>query len=315
MRRKGIVVGFHSAMAVVEDMESGERLLCKLRGKFKKQGIKVIVGDYVEYTKDTLESGVIENIFNRKSFLPKPKIANIDQVVLVTTLKEPEVPFIVLDKFLVLVESASLNVVIVINKIDLISNDEVEKIKFIEGIYGKYYRLIKTSAKTREGIEELKKMFEGKVSAMAGMSGVGKSSLLNAVNPGLKLKVGDISEKLRRGKHTTTTTSLLKFDFGGYVADTPGFANLDISEINPKELKELFPEFREYRGMCAFSDCSHVSEPGCYIRKLVSKGKIPPHRYENYLKMLKEIKNSSSKRKDNEKKVIKYVIRISIYVI
>ena len=292
MRKRGIVVGFHSAMAVVEDIESGERFLCKLRGKFKKQGIKVIVGDYVEYIKDTPESGVIESILNRKSFLPKPKIANIDQVVLVTTLKEPEVPLIVLDKFLVLVENASLDVIIVVNKIDLISKYEVGKVKFMKDVYGKYYKLIKTSAKTGEGIEELKKAFKGKVSAMAGMSGVGKSSLLNAVNPGLKLKVGEISEKLKRGKHTTTTTSLLKFDFGGYVADTPGFANLDISEINPKKLKELFPEFREYKGMCAFPDCIHVSEPGCYIRKLVSKGEIPPHRYENYLKMLNEIEKS-----------------------
>lgn len=289
MRKRGIVVGFHSAMAVVEDLENEERLLCKLRGKFKKQGVKVIVGDYVEYTKDTPNSGVIENVLNRRSFLPKPRIANIDQVVLVTTLKEPEVPLMVLDKFLVLVENASLNVVIVINKIDLISSNEIEKVKFMESVYGKYYKLIKTSAKTGVGIEALKEIFKDKTSAMAGMSGVGKSSLLNAVNPGLKLRVGEISEKLKRGKHTTTTASLLKFDFGGYVADTPGFANLDISEIDPKELKELFPEFREYKGMCFFPDCSHVSEPGCYIRKLVSKGEIPSHRYKNYLKMLKEI--------------------------
>jgi len=289
LRKRGIVVGFHSAMAVVEDLENEERLLCKLRGKFKKQGVKVIVGDYVEYTKDTPNSGVIENVLNRRSFLPKPRIANIDQVVLVTTLKEPEVPLMVLDKFLVLVENASLNVVIVINKIDLISSNEIEKVKFMESVYGKYYKLIKTSAKTGVGIEALKEIFKDKTSAMAGMSGVGKSSLLNAVNPGLKLRVGEISEKLKRGKHTTTTASLLKFDFGGYVADTPGFANLDISEIDPKELKELFPEFREYKGMCFFPDCSHVSEPGCYIRKLVSKGEIPSHRYKNYLKMLKEI--------------------------
>ncbi|MCD6450095.1 MAG: ribosome small subunit-dependent GTPase A [Thermotogaceae bacterium] len=289
MRKRGIVVGFHSAMAVVEDLESEKRLMCKLRGKFKKHGIKVIVGDYVEYTNDTPDSGVIENILNRKSFLPKPKIANIDQVVLVTTIKEPEVPLMVLDKFLVLVENASLDVIIVTNKIDLITEDEKEKIEFMEKVYGKYYELIKTSAKTKEGIDKLREVFKGKVSAMAGMSGVGKSSLLNAVNPGLKLKVGEISEKLKRGKHTTTTTSLLRFDFGGYVADTPGFANLDISEIDPRNLKELFPEFREYRGMCAFPDCNHISEPGCYIRKLVSKGEIPSHRYENYLKMLKEI--------------------------
>ncbi len=289
MRRRGLVVGFHSAMALVEDEETKERILCKLRGKFRKQGLKILVGDVVEYTPDGTGSGVIENVYNRKNELKKPRIANVDQVVLVTTIKDPEVPLIVLDKFLVLAERSNLPTIIVFNKIDLLSEKDLERLEELEKIYGRYYKTLRTSAVTGVGIDELKEIFRGKITTMAGMSGVGKSSLLNAMNPGLRLKVGEISQKLKRGRHTTTTTNLLRFDFGGYVADTPGFANLDISEIEPDELKEYFPEFREYSGMCAFRDCLHVSEPGCYIRRLVKVGEIAHHRYENYLKMLKEI--------------------------
>ncbi len=289
MRKRGVVVSFHSAMAVVEDLETGERILCKLRGKFKKQGIKVVVGDHVEYRDDGAGGGVIENILNRKNVLPKPKIANVDQVVLVTTIKEPEVPLYVLDKFLVLTERVSLPTVIVFNKVDLLNEKDLKKLDEIEGYYSRFYKTLRTSAVTGKGIEELKEIFKGKISTMAGMSGVGKSSLLNAINPGLKLRVGEISKKLGRGRHTTTSTNLLKFDFGGYVADTPGFANLDISEIDPQDLKDFFVDFREYEGMCAFADCMHISEPGCYIRRLVNEGEIAKHRYENYLKMLEEL--------------------------
>ena len=290
MRRKGLVVGFHSAMALVEDVQSGERILCKLRGKFKKQGMRIFVGDFVEYSQDGFGSGVIENVLHRKSELPKPRIANIDQIVLVTTIHNPEVPTLVLDKFLVLAEDSSLDTVIVFNKIDLLRDDDWKRLEYLEGVYGEFYRTLRTSALTGQGLEDLKEILKGKISALAGMSGVGKSSLLNAINPGLKLKVGEISEKLKRGRHTTTTTNLLRFDFGGYVADTPGFANLDISHIEPEKLRDLLPEFREYKGMCAFPDCMHVSEPGCYIKRLVREGRIAKHRYENYLKMLRELR-------------------------
>ncbi len=302
MRKKGLVVGFHSAMALVEDLQSGEKVLCKLRGKFKKQGIKVLVGDYVEYRDDGAGGGVIENILNRRSELPKPRIANVDQVVLVTTLKEPEVPLYILDKFLVLTERAQLPTVIVFNKVDLLEGEDLRRLEELEEYYRRFYRTLRTSAVTGEGLEDLKEIFKGKISTMAGMSGVGKSSLLNAINPGLRLKVGEISEKLKRGRHTTTTTSLLKFDFGGYVADTPGFANLDISEIEPEELKDFFVDFREYDGMCAFADCMHVSEPGCYIRRLVGEGEIARHRYENYLKMLEEVKRAKEAREKRRMK-------------
>ncbi len=289
MRKKGIVVGFHSAMALVEDLETSEEILCKLRGKLKKQGLKIFVGDKVEYSSDGAGGGVIENVLPRETFLPKPRIANVDQVILVTTVKDPEVPLYVFDKFLVLTERSKLPTIIVFNKVDLLSEEDLKKLEKLESYYGRYYRTLRTSVVSNIGLDDLKELFKGKISAMAGMSGVGKSSLLNAINPGLKLKVGDISEKLKRGRHTTTSARLLKFDFGGYVADTPGFANLDISDIKYDELKEFFVDFREFSGMCAFADCLHISEPGCYIRRLAAQGEIAPHRYDNYLKMLDEI--------------------------
>ena len=243
---------FHSNMATVEDWETGERYVCKLRGRFKIQGIRPIVGDIVEYIPDSFESGRIENILHRKSELKKPRIANVDQVVLVTTLKQPKIPLKMIDRFLILAEKVFLPTVIVFNKIDLLDSNEFEELEQIEKIYSKYYRTLRTSAKKEIGLEELKDILKNKISTLAGLSGVGKSSLLNCISPGVKLRVGELSEKLERGKHTTTHAELLRLEFGGYVADTPGFANLDISEIKPDELKKLFPEFLEV-DHCTFS--------------------------------------------------------------
>ena len=289
MRKFGTVVSFHSNFVMVEDEETQKRVLCKLRGKFRLQGLKIFVGDKVEYTQDGTNSGVIENVLHRKNLLPKPKIANVDQVILVTSLKKPEVSTFILDRFLVLSEKSELPVIIVFNKIDLYEEKEWRRLSELEKIYSKYYKTLRTSVVTGEGLEELKEIFKGKISTMAGVSGVGKSSLLNAINPGLKLKVSEVSEKLGRGRHTTTTIQLLKFDFGGYVADTPGFANLDISNIEPEDLKEFFIEFRDYEGMCAFSDCNHISEPECAVIRAVENGEIPKSRYESYVLMFKEL--------------------------
>ncbi|MBB6061650.1 ribosome biogenesis GTPase [Thermosipho japonicus] len=284
MRRKGVVIKFLSNMAIVQDFETGEEFLCKLRGKFKEQKIRPIVGDIVEYRPLVSKEGVIENILNRKNELPRPKIANIDQVVVVTSLRKPEVPLQILDKYLILVENAKLPAVIVLNKIDLLTKEEINKFK---NIYEKIYPVYFVSAKTKEGIEELKEVFKNKISTMAGMSGVGKSSILNAINPGLSLKVNEVSEKLDRGRHTTTVIELMHFDFGGWIADTPGFANLDISYIEHEDLKKLFPEFNDF--YCLFPDCNHVDEPGCGVKKAVEEGKISKTRYESYLQIYKQL--------------------------
>lgn len=293
-RNKGIVVKFYSNLLVVEDIDSGDKVLCKLRGKFKKQGIRPLTGDLVEYTRIINNEGVVENILNRRTELKKPSVANVDQVVIVTTIEKPDVPLDILDRFIVLVENERLPIVIVLNKIDLLNDD---KIKQFEDIYGKLYPIIKTSALKNIGLEDLKKHLKEKISVFAGMSGVGKSSLLNAIESNLRLRTGDISEKLGRGKHTTTTAELLKLSFGGWVVDTPGFASLEIDDISLYKLRELFIEFPT--DMCYFPDCFHIDEPGCYVKELISKGKISTSRYESYQKFLKELeelKNTKSEK-------------------
>lgn len=283
-RKLGRVIKFYSNLLVVQDLESGERFLCKLRGKFKKQGIRPIVGDVVEYVKVVGNEGVVENILNRNNELKKPSVANVDQVIIVTTLEKPQVPYDILDRFIVLVEYEKLPIVIALNKVDLLSEKQIMQ---FESIYGKLYPIVKTSAVEKVGLEELKRHLMGKVSVFAGMSGVGKSSLLNAIESTLKLRTGEISEKLERGKHTTTAAELLPLSFGGWVVDTPGFASLEISHIKPLELRELFIEFEN--GNCFFPDCLHLNEPECFVKKSVEKGKINPSRYDSYVKFLNEL--------------------------
>ncbi len=169
---------------------------------------------------------------------------------------------------------------------DLLEKEEIDE--FLK-IYSPLYPIILTSAKKNIGIEEIKTYLKNKISTFAGMSGVGKSSLLNAINPGLKLKVGEISEKLQRGKHTTTYTELLEFDFGGFVADTPGFAAFEVYDFEPDELQNFFVEFNEHSMYCAFNDCIHINEPHCGVKDAVESGDISEIRYKNYLKIYNEV--------------------------
>uniref|UniRef100_A0A7C5RKX1 Small ribosomal subunit biogenesis GTPase RsgA n=1 Tax=Fervidobacterium thailandense TaxID=1008305 RepID=A0A7C5RKX1_9BACT len=290
-RRVGVVLRFYSNLLAVEDMETGKQYLCKLRGKFKKQGIRPITGDMVEFTPIHGDDGVVENILNRKNELRKPSVANVDQVIVVTTLRKPEVPFEILDRFIVLVEREQLPLVLVLNKIDLLEQHEVAE---FEKIYSNLYPLVKTSAITKEGIAQLKEHLYGKISVFAGMSGVGKSSLLNAIDENLRLRTGEISEKLERGRHTTTTAQLLKIRDGGWVVDTPGFASLELEDIEPEDLRFLFIEFENDK--CFFPDCVHLDEPDCFVKAQVAKGKLPRSRYESYVKMLREIQEKTLKK-------------------
>ncbi len=272
---------------IVEDSKTNERVRCYLRGRFKVQGLKPIVGDVVEYTK-VGDTGVVESVLKRKNELPKPRVANIDQVVCVYTIKKPQVPLLMLDKILVLVEEAKLNALLVLNKIDLLEeSDQDKKRSFIE-TYGKIYPVICTSAKTTEGTEELKEHLKDRLSVFAGPSGVGKSSLLNSICPGVNLKTQEISEKIERGKHTTTAAELIRLPFGGFIVDTPGFSLIQMDHIKPENLKLYFPEILE-NGNCLFKDCTHIDEPGCKVKESVQKGVISPSRYENYLEIYREV--------------------------
>ncbi|MGB9830321.1 MAG: ribosome small subunit-dependent GTPase A [Thermotoga caldifontis] len=287
MRNRGIVVKFMSNALLVEDINTKERIRCVLRGRFRLSNLKPVVGDFVEYVR-VHDTGVVESILKRKNELPKPKIANVDQVVCVYTLKRPEVPLLVLDKLLVLVEEANLNALIVLNKIDLLGEEDEERKRYFLETYSKLYPVVMTSAKTKEGIDKLVEHFKDKVSVFAGLSGVGKSSLLNVICPGANLRTQEVSEKLERGRHTTTAAELLHLPFGGLVADTPGFSLIEIDHIRPDKLKYYFKEIREH-GNCLFKDCNHVDEPGCRIKELVEEGVIARTRYENYLEMFREV--------------------------
>jgi ribosome biogenesis GTPase len=302
MRKKGLVVKKHSNIMIVEDRETHENVSCKLRGKFKIQGIIPYVGDVVEYTQ-MYNEGVIEAIQERRNFLTKPTISNVDTIFVIATIKDPMLHRFTLDRFLALAESVETDMYIVFNKIDLLDEKDQKELDRITEIYNNSgYDVLWVSAKTGEGIEDIKNILKDRINVFAGMSGVGKSSLLNALDPNLRLRTGDLT-RIRRGGHTTTFSQLLKFEFGGYIADTPGFSNLKLDTIPLYELKYLFPEFRYYSGKCKYVDCTHIHEDGCFIKKLVVENKIDKVRYENYVKFYKEVERKSlTKRSKWEKK-------------
>jgi len=294
--KKGIVTRFHSNMVTINDLNSGEYIECMLRGKFKKLKIRPIVGDYIEYSiKQNEKIGKIENILERKNLLYRPSIANLDQVLLVTTLKSPQVDFLIVDKFIVQAEKENLDIIIILNKTDLLDNTDNNLKNEFMNIYSNLYTVIETSTKENLNEDLIRNKMKNKVSTLAGMSGVGKSSILNMINPGLKLKTGEISDRLKRGKHTTTHSELLHFDFGGYVADTPGFANIETYNIEKENLKEYFYEFYEYSRYCQFVDCQHINEPYCAVKEAVKNGNLYESRYNNYLNIYSEIEKKVKK--------------------
>ncbi len=288
-RRIGVVARFHSNMLDVEDENNHKRYSCTLRGKFKMQKIRPIVGDIVEFVCFDDSKGRIENILPRKNELKRPAIANIDQVILVGTVKHPDFSYLTYDKFLVLAEKEEIETVFVFNKTDLVSDEDMKRIRpYIEFLEDNY-TVLYTSAKSGEGIEDLKRVLKGRISTMAGMSGVGKSTLLNAIDPQLKLKEGILSTQLERGKHTTTYSELLSIESGGLIADTPGFAFLSVSDIKAGDLKFYFPDFIENSAECYYKNCLHLDEPDCGVISGVEEGSILESRYNNYISMMSEI--------------------------
>ncbi|MBP7237202.1 MAG: ribosome small subunit-dependent GTPase A [Petrotogaceae bacterium] len=295
---KAVVIRFHSNMVSAVDIQTNKRLECVLPGKFKQQHIRPVVGDYIEYSsEENAEYAKVENILPRKNELYRPKIANVDQVVLVTTIKNPPVDNIIVDKFLMQVQKQRLDCVIVVNKIDLLQTVQEKELldKFV-ATYSKILKVITVSVKQDIGIEEVRSTLCGKITTTAGMSGVGKSSLINKLDSTLNLKVNEISDRLKRGRHTTTFSELIAFSFGGFLADTPGFANLELRNFECATLKDFFPEFRIYEPYCAFNDCIHINEPGCAVKQAVQEKEISSERYNNYLSIYKEIKESGEKK-------------------
>jgi ribosome biogenesis GTPase len=290
---QGLIIKAQSGFFTVE---TGQGLIvCQLRGKFKKgraEGDIAAVGDRVQITVLPDGSGMIEEVEERRRAIirldPRPQgeyqqilLANPDQAVFVFACAHPSPKLKMLDRYLVIAEKQRVPAWIVANKIDLV--DDPKK------LFGMYedigYRVLYTSPTLNVGIEELRNILTGRLSALAGPSGVGKSTLLNAIQPGLGLAVNEISTAMDKGKHTTVTRQLFPVEGGGYVGDTPGWKSLALWDTEPEELDAYFPELRELVQHCQFSDCTHIHEPGCAVLVALKEGKIHRERYESYLRL------------------------------
>lgn len=262
---------------------------CRGRGVFRKNNITPLVGDNVVFTAENDREGYIMEIKERENELVRPPIANVDQAILIFSAKDPEFSPHLLDRFLVIIESYQIKPIIVITKIDLANSDELLNIKQYAKAYEKIgYDVLLTSSKNEIGLEEIYPLLENKITVFAGQSGVGKSSLLNALQPELNLETKAISKHLGRGKHTTRHVELLEIG-NGLVADTPGFSSLDFSNIEAEELTYCYPEMKERFANCKFRGCLHDKEPHCAIKEAVETGEIEEFRYNHYLLFLKEI--------------------------
>lgn len=273
----------------------GETVQCRGRGIFKKKGLSPLVGDRVVYTPTENGEGTVDEILPRETELIRPPVANARLAVLLFSLKEPDLNLQLLDKFLVHIEHAGLRTLICLTKEDLLEEDEgardqdlTAQVKELYEQIG--YEVIVTSSMTGSGTGEVKSRLAGEISVFSGQSGVGKSSLLNAMLPGLSLETNEISMKLGRGRHTTRHVELIELENGAYVADTPGFSQLDFLELGVEELSTCFIEFRELAEGCKFRGCSHLHEPGCKVRQAVDDGVIANSRYEHYVQFHEEMK-------------------------
>ncbi len=271
-------------------VETGNGILtCKARGKFRKQGITPLVGDKVEYTKTDEETGTIEAVLERKNAFIRPPIANIEQMVIFASEAIPATDPFLIDRIIVIAENKKCEPVICINKTDLEPGDDLYRIYKNTGI-----TVIRTSAVDGRGVEELKQVISGKVCAFTGNSGVGKSSILNMLEPGFNLRVGEVSSRLGRGRHTTRHVELFKLSCGAIVADTPGFSSFDTERmefIRPEDVQKGFREFEKYAGECRFMDCAHIAEPGCAVLEAVCGGKIDPMRHKSYVRLYEQAKS------------------------
>lgn len=257
---------------------------CKARGVFRKENIKPCIGDDVEISVEN-GKGSIDVILPRKTQLIRPPVANIDILVIVVASKDPEPNIFLIDKLLVNAEQSGIKPIICINKTDVKSGNEIKEIYEKAG-----YSVLLVSASKGDGFENLIPYLKGKTSAFAGLSGVGKSTILNLITDTTQ-ETGAVSEKIKRGKHTTRHVELLELKDGGYVLDTPGFSSFEVNDIKVVELQNYFPEMRSYEDMCRFKGCSHINEPNCAIKERVDNGEIPKSRYESYTELYNQLKN------------------------
>lgn len=272
-------------------VDTGSEVIeAKGRGIFKKDGITLAVGDKVqlEIIDEAEKKGVINGIYPRKNQFIRPPIVNVDTFVVVFAASKPKPNLVLVDKFLVMAEMHGVEALICINKSDLVSPEVLAEYK---AIYENIYPVIAVSARSGEGMDELKGAVSGKTAALAGPSGVGKSTIINTLIPHANMETGSISEKTKRGKHTTRHVEIFKADGGGRIFDTPGFTSFEIMEAEEDNLMHYYPDIDRYSANCYYDNCRHLKEPSCAVREALNEGKIHRLRYESYAANMEEIKN------------------------
>ena len=265
-----------------------EILTCRARGKFRKEGISPLVGDRVEVRELGGGEGFVEAIFPRKNAFARPAVANIDQLVVIASGAIPKTDPFLIDRVVAIAALKGCDVIILLNKCDLNSADDLYEIYRAAG-----FQTLRVSAQTGEGLDELVPLIRGKLSAFTGNSGVGKSSILNALDPEFHLQVGEVSDALGRGRHTTRHVELYHLACGAEVVDSPGFSSFETEELNLElkhQLPETFREFRPYLNDCRFVGCSHTKEKGCAVLEAVRRGGIQKSRHASYLRLYEELK-------------------------
>lgn len=267
---------------------------CRARGQFRNKNLTPLVGDFCDFQIENEHEGYIMNLHARHNALVRPPICNIDQAFLVFSAKEPQMNMLFLNRFLLQIESLNIFPIIVISKTDLIQLDEFKTLMLPYKKAG--YTVLYVSSENHEGLDDIRKMIQNKVSVFTGQSGVGKSSLLNALDIHLNIETNEISKSLGRGKHTTRHVELLKM-YGGYVADTPGFSSLEL-QLEPLEVASAYHDFSKLSSQCKFRGCLHDSEPHCAVKKAVEEGKISKERYEHYKIFLQEARELKERKYD-----------------
>ena len=277
-----------------------EVLTCRARGKFRKEGISPLVGDRVTVRELGNGEGFVESILPRKNAFERPAVANIDQLVVIGSAAIPKTDPFLIDRIAAIAALKGCEVVVLLNKCDLDPAEELYRIYTAAG-----FPTLRISAETGEGLEELIPLITGKLSAFTGNSGVGKSSILNALKPGVSLETGDVSEKLGRGRHTTRHVELIRLSCGAMVADTPGFSSFDTERMElcrKEELAGRFREFAPYQDRCQFQDCAHVKEKGCAVLAAVKAGEIPKSRHDSYVRLYEQAKQIPDWERDQQHK-------------
>jgi ribosome biogenesis GTPase len=264
---------------------------CKAKGIFRKQKLKPLVGDDVEIAiADQPEGkGIITDILPRKNELLRPAVANVDQVLVLFAAAEPEPNLNLLDRFLIMMQKQKVKAIVCFNKKDIVTKSEMS---LLEEVYSRCgYEVLCISMLQEESTQEILQYIKGKTTVLAGPSGVGKSSLINRIQPNAGMETGNVSDKIKRGKHTTRHSELIYVEEDTYLMDTPGFSSLYIQEIEKEELKDYYIEFKEYEDACRFQGCMHLNEPGCAVKQALKEGKISKTRYKNYVLLFEEQKN------------------------